>query len=679
LPTPSRRDILRTGGLAAAVALLGGHALAQNATLQVVSGPSTAETRRNVPLTSVRYDVSSRALVATTRAGNFVCNSAQVPNPSALKLTLDGVSYPVITSGLPGTLNAPVEYLPSTVTFALGLLGATLPGNCVSTHTTSTNLGLQFPTQRRLPVAENVFFDLPTRTFQVRVAEPVICESYVTQGPSSGLAILLNDANSPLFNAGTAKSLPGFNTVNYGLGGFTLVPSAQGGDTLPRVQCSVPNSVVVPTPGGGPVGDSIFGNGFEELSSVTDPSDVTVAITGIGTGSTNNNQRSTGALPGGALQFTMTVLNSGENAAANVRLREFVTGAQAIAQAGQPQPAQLFAGEAGSTTCVRIGAAGACPSFGFPLSVNLGTIPAGQGYQFTVTRVVSASAAAGQRGQLGYAAFVEPAGGGPDANLSNNGAWLAADIISNQAPVIAAIGNQSFAEDALPLQLQVTITDPEGDPLQAPTVSSNNLTLFPGGSVTITGSANPYTLTLDSAPDKNGVATIQVSATDGNSAPATRSFQVTVNAVNDPPTFTLNVAGGEMIATEGVSGCIAPNCVASALNFITNRLPGPPTATDEVGQTVRPNTEKDGNGDARLIAGSCVPASVDGVDPAQFFAGGLLPRVNEPGGGGTFNLVSNLAGVVGAVDCAISVIDNGSPPETSAPQTLRIRYRTAPP
>ena len=524
-----------------------------------------------------------------------------------------------------------------------------------------------------------MFFDIATRTFQIRVAEPVLCTSYVAAGGGSGLRIALNSSNEPLFNSSTATSLPGFATVNYALGTFNLVPAAQGGSLSPGVQCSVPNSAVSVTPGGGGGGGtSIFNSGFEPSNGAGNPSDVAVSITGIGTGTASNNQRSTGALPGGTLQYVVRVQNNGTTTAANVQMREFATGPQAIAQAGQPRPAQMLAGESGSSTCVRIGG-GACPEFGFPISLSLGSIAAGAGFDFTLTRVVSASATPGQVGQLGYAAFVDPASGGADANLTNNGAWLAASIISNQQPVIAAIGSQVMNEDGAPLAVSISVTDPEGDPLQTPTVTSNNATLLPAGSLVITGSASPWTLTITPAANKNGSANVQVSATDGNSAPRTLTFQVTVNAVNDPPTFTLNVAGGELVMTEGSAGCVAPNCIASALNFVTLLRPGPATATDEITQQVQPNTQKDGFGDARLLAGACTPAAVGGVNPAQFFVGGLLPRVNEPGGAGSFNLIAGLAGVVGAVDCAITVIDDGAPAAISQPQTLRIRYRTAPP
>ncbi len=649
-----------------------GAASAIDPTLQVVSGTSSAESRRPVALTSARYDVALRALVATTRAGNFVCNTSQTPGAGALRLRLDGVDYPVATSGLPGTLAAPIEYLPSSVTFALGLLGTVAPGQCASSHTTASSIGLRFPTQRRLPVAERVYFDLPTRAFQIRVAEPVLCESYVSQGAGSGVTILLNDANAPVFNAATAKLLPGFVSAEYALNGFELLPLAQGGGNGPRVQCSVPASTVVATPGGGG-GNTIFASGFEAGGTTSQPSDVTVTLAGVGEPSAGNNQTSVGALPSGTLQYTVRVANDGLVTASNVRVREYVTSAQAIAQAGQPQPAALLAGESGSNTCTPFGGAPACAAPGFPLSANIASLAPGAGYLYTLTRVVESGAVIGERGYLGYVATVDPDGTGPDANLTNNGAWLAANIISNQSPVIAPIGNQSMDEDGTPLVVAISVTDPEGDPIQTPQVSSNNPTLFPNGSLVVSGSSSPYQLTITPAPDKNGLATLTVTASDGNTTSLPRTFQVNVNAVNDPPTFALNVAGGELLVTNGQGGCTGTLCLGSAAGFVANLQPGPPTATDEAGQVVTPATETDFFGDARLPAGSCRAAAQNGVAPAQFFVDGLLPRVTQPTPG-VYNLIAAVTRVEGVVECDIRVVDNGSPPASSAPQVLRIRY-----
>jgi VCBS repeat-containing protein len=92
------------------------------------------------------------------------------------------------------------------------------------------------------------------------------------------------------------------------------------------------------------------------------------------------------------------------------------------------------------------------------------------------------------------------------------------------------------------------------------------------------------TLTYTTSANTNGTATINVSLSDNgsNTAPnsntsAVQQFTITVNAVNDAPTFQI------------VSNPAAVNEDAGAQtinSFATNFQPGPATATDEVGQTL---------------------------------------------------------------------------------------------
>ncbi|MEK6336042.1 MAG: Ig-like domain-containing protein [Acidobacteriota bacterium] len=92
------------------------------------------------------------------------------------------------------------------------------------------------------------------------------------------------------------------------------------------------------------------------------------------------------------------------------------------------------------------------------------------------------------------------------------------------------------------------------------------------------------TLTYTTSADTNGTATINVSLSDnGSNVPpnsntsAVQQFTITVNAVNDAPTFQIpsNPATvNEDAGAQTVNG------------FATNFQPGPATATDEVGQTL---------------------------------------------------------------------------------------------
>jgi hypothetical protein len=91
-------------------------------------------------------------------------------------------------------------------------------------------------------------------------------------------------------------------------------------------------------------------------------------------------------------------------------------------------------------------------------------------------------------------------------------------------------------------------------------------------------------LKFTTAPDTNGTATVSVTLSDNGSntlpnsnTSAPQTFQITVNPVNDAPTFQLN----------GNPPAISQNAGAQAVNnFAANFKPGPATATDESTQTL---------------------------------------------------------------------------------------------
>ena len=100
--------------------------------------------------------------------------------------------------------------------------------------------------------------------------------------------------------------------------------------------------------------------------------------------------------------------------------------------------------------------------------------------------------------------------------------------------------------------------------------------------------ATTGTLTFQTAPDTNGTATVTVQlqdsgGTDRNGVDVYPSpaytFTITVNAVNDPPTFT---PGGDLT---GATAILEDAGLQSFAGWATNMKPGPDTATDESGQT----------------------------------------------------------------------------------------------
>jgi VCBS repeat-containing protein len=108
-------------------------------------------------------------------------------------------------------------------------------------------------------------------------------------------------------------------------------------------------------------------------------------------------------------------------------------------------------------------------------------------------------------------------------------------------------------------------TDPNQNPLTAGNASSpahGTVTLNPNGSFTYTPAAN-----------FNGSDGFTYRANDGTSTSSTASVAVTVNPVNDPPSFT---KGADQTATAGMPA-------QTVAGWATNVSPGP---TDEAGQSV---------------------------------------------------------------------------------------------
>jgi len=108
----------------------------------------------------------------------------------------------------------------------------------------------------------------------------------------------------------------------------------------------------------------------------------------------------------------------------------------------------------------------------------------------------------------------------------------------NDVPTISAIANQSINEDGTTGALSFTISDVE-TPAGSLTVtaSSSNTPVVPSANVVLGGSGSARTVTVTPAPNAFGVTTITLTVSDGT-ATAQTTFDVTVIAVDDPPTIT---------------------------------------------------------------------------------------------------------------------------------------------
>lgn len=130
----------------------------------------------------------------------------------------------------------------------------------------------------------------------------------------------------------------------------------------------------------------------------------------------------------------------------------------------------------------------------------------------------------------------------------------------NNPPTLAAISNVTLAEDAAAQVVNLsgisTGATNENDTLTV-TATSSNPTLIPNPTVSYASPGATGSLSLTPAANANGTATITVTVNDGQVANNTvsRTFTVTVTAVNDVPTLAAinNVSINEDASAQSVS------------------------------------------------------------------------------------------------------------------------------
>lgn len=155
-------------------------------------------------------------------------------------------------------------------------------------------------------------------------------------------------------------------------------------------------------------------------------------------------------------------------------------------------------------------------------------------------------------------------GGATESSTSNNSATLSVAMV-NQAPT-ADPQSKTTNEDTS-VGITLTGTDLDGDTLtyQVATGPTHG---------TLSGTAP--NLTYAPALNYNGPDSFTFTVNDGSGPSAPATVDITVNAVNDAPSFT-----------KGGNQTVSVNAGAQTVNgWATNIMPGPGTATDESGQTL---------------------------------------------------------------------------------------------
>ena len=157
-------------------------------------------------------------------------------------------------------------------------------------------------------------------------------------------------------------------------------------------------------------------------------------------------------------------------------------------------------------------------------------------------------------------------------------------------------------------------------------------------------------LTFQTAPQTNGQAVVRVSLSDNGSSTlpnvntsAVRTFTISVNPVNDPPSFDAT----NVIVDEDAD-------LVTIRGWATNILPGPEAATDEVGQTLS-------------FQASVVNPS--GQSPILQFGTATVDPVT---GDLTFRTLPDRNG---QASITVRLTDNGSPPASTAVRTFTVTVR----
>ncbi|HSE31384.1 MAG TPA: choice-of-anchor Q domain-containing protein, partial [Pyrinomonadaceae bacterium] len=106
-------------------------------------------------------------------------------------------------------------------------------------------------------------------------------------------------------------------------------------------------------------------------------------------------------------------------------------------------------------------------------------------------------------------------------------------------PSIEDIANQTTNEDTVK-NVTFNLGDDTGSLIATVAATSSNTTLVPNANLIISGSGGSRNLQITPAANESGTTTITVTVTATNGRTATDTFDLTVNATNDPPSGTDN-------------------------------------------------------------------------------------------------------------------------------------------
>ena len=200
-------------------------------------------------------------------------------------------------------------------------------------------------------------------------------------------------------------------------------------------------------------------------------------------------------------------------------------------------------------------------------------------------------------------------GAGRFANSTGSGAPAVVDIGAFELhSSLENVSDKTTYEDT-PLSITFSVGDGVAD-ISSVTATSDNQTLVPNANLSITGGA-VRTLQVIPAANQTGTATITLTVTHTGGPAESDTFLLTVNAVNDSPTFTkgadqtVNEDSGPQTVTGWATGIsVGPNESGQTLSFLVtgNTNPGLFSAAPLVNSsgTLTYTPAKNANGSATI-------------------------------------------------------------------------------
>jgi CSLREA domain-containing protein len=486
---------------------------------------------------------------------------------------------------------------------------------------------------------DGVFNTVPSSNPSVRPATLTLNNSSIAGNTGSGFLnnVIVGNASSPATATINNSSISG-NSINGAGSAAAIMNSVGAGGTA---ILSINNSTIAGNT------NSAGGTGGIRNATVFNGSAPTVARVTLTNTTISGNVAGTGAEAAGGIS---TLINSCSACTNTVRLQNTIvadnfsdagTSASDITQPVDAASSYNLIGRGGSgglLNGVNNNQVGLDPKLG-QLGNNGGTtqtrallpgspaLDAGNN-AFVANPPFSGPPFTDQRGS-GFARIVD----GPDADTTDT-----VDIGAFEAQVsLVEIADQTINEDS-------SLSSPfnVGGSITSVTAASSNATLVPNdvANISVSGSGTARTLQINPAANQFGTSTITVTVSGANSQTMTDTFVLTVNAVNDAPSFT---KGADQTVNENDGAQIVNN-------WATNISPG---ATNESSQTLSFSVTNNSN----VALFSSVPAI-------------------SPAGSLTYTPAT---GVSGAATITVALMDNGGiangGADTSPTQSFNITVR----